>query len=50
MTKEISDESDDELFAQIATNMRIMSDTILSHEAQIKRLNFRIDRLEKVHP
>ena len=41
---------DDELFAQIAKNQKLMSDTILSHEAEIKRLKFRIDRLEKEHP
>lgn len=38
--------SNDELFAQIAKNMQAMSGVIESHEAQIKRLQFRIDRLE----
>ena len=44
MTEEITD---DQLFKQIMITMQKMSGVIQSHEAQIQRLQFRIDRLEK---
>jgi hypothetical protein len=39
--------TDDQLFEQIAINQRKMSDVLLSYEAEIKRIKFRLDRLEK---
>jgi hypothetical protein len=39
--------TDDEMFAQIAKNQRVMADSILSQHAEIERLKFRIDRLER---
>ena len=44
MTEEITD---DEMFAQIAKNQAGMMAIINSHQAIIKRLEFRIERLER---
>lgn len=37
----------DEILAQIAKNQAAMSEVIKSHEAQIKRLQYRIGRIEE---
>lgn len=39
----------DEMFAQIAKNQAAMLKVIKSHEATIKRLAFRLDRMESSH-
>jgi hypothetical protein len=42
--------TDLELFEQIMKNQKAMSEVIRSHEAQIKRLQFRLDRIERGTP
>jgi len=39
--------TDAELFVQIAINQRKMANTLMSYEAEIQRLKFRLDRLEE---
>lgn len=41
--------TDDEMFAQIAKNQTAMLKVIKSQGAEIKRLKFKLDRLERLH-